>query len=73
MNRKPITIRLSTTEAAIYDSRDDVRTAELRRDVDARAHEILDAGDVSSVTFLHPQGFVAFYTEARRPSFGWYR
>ena len=32
--------------------------------IDARASEIIDAGDVSSVTVYHPSGFVAWYYEA---------
>jgi hypothetical protein len=72
MDRKPVTIRLTPGEAAIYDSRDDQAGAELRNEIDCRAIEIIGAGDVSSVTVNHPDGFTAWYYEA--PAFSeWYR
>jgi predicted RNA-binding Zn ribbon-like protein len=61
MDRKPLAIRLTADEAAVYDSRDDQAGAELRAEFDCRAAEIIDAGDVSSVTVHHPDGFVAWY------------
>ena len=73
MDRKPVSIRLTADEAAVYDSRDDQAGAELRATIDCRAAEIIDAGDVSSVTVNHPEGFTAWYYEAPNPTFGWYR
>ena len=61
MSRKPVTLTLSAAEAAVYDSRDDQAGAELRAEFDCRAVEIIDAGDVSSVTVNHPAGFVAWH------------
>jgi hypothetical protein len=68
MDRKPVTIRLTADEAAVYDSRDDQAGAELRATIDARAVKIIDAGDVSSVTVNHAAGFVAWYYEAPSPT-----
>jgi hypothetical protein len=73
MDRKPVCIRLTAAEAAVYDSRDDQAGAELRATIDDRAIAIIDAGDVSSVTVNHPAGFTAWYYEAPTPTFGWYR
>jgi len=73
MDRKPVTIRLTADEAAVYDSRDDRAGAELRATIDCRAIEIIGAGDVSSVTVYHPDGFTAWYYEAPTPACGWYR
>ena len=73
MERKPVCIRLTAEEAAVYDSRDDQAGAELRATIDCRAREIIDAGDVSSVTVVHPAGFTAWYYEALTPAYGWYR
>ena len=73
MSRKPVTLTLSADEAAVYDSRDDQAGAELRATIDERAAALIDAGDVSSVTVHHPDGFVAWYYEAPTPTFGWYR
>ena len=64
MDRKPVTIRLTSDEAALYDSRDDQAGAELRATVDERAAAIIGAGNVSSVTVNHPAGFCAWYYEA---------
>ena len=61
MNRKPVTYILSAAEAAVYDSRDDQAGAELRATIDERAAAIIDAGNVSSVTVNHPDGFVAWH------------
>ena len=61
MDRKPVTIRLTAIEAAIYDSRDDQAGAELRATIDCRAAEIIDRGNVSSVTVNHPDGFVVWH------------
>lgn len=68
MDRKPVTLTLSADEAAVYDSRDDAAGAELRATIDARAAEIIGAGDVSSVTVYHPAGFTAWYYEAPSPT-----
>jgi hypothetical protein len=73
MERKPVIYILSAAEAAVYDSRDDQAGAELRATIDCRAAEIIGAGDVSSVTVNHPDGFTAWYYEAPTPAFGWYR
>lgn len=73
MDRKPVTYTLSAAEAAVYDSRDDRAGAELRATIDERAALIIDAGNVSSVTVNHPDGFTAWYYEAPTPTFGWYR
>jgi hypothetical protein len=73
MDRQPVTIRLRADEAAVYDSRDDQAGAELRANIDARAVEIIDAGNVSSVAVYHPDGFTAWYYEAPTPACGWYR
>ena len=54
------TILLTPAESAVYDSRDDQAGAELRNEIDCRAREIIDAGDVSSVTVVHPAGFTAW-------------
>lgn len=73
MDRKPVTIRLTVDEAAVYDSRDDQAGAELRANIDERAAAIIYAGDVSAVTVYHPDGFVVWYYEAPTPACGWYR
>ena len=73
MDRKPVTYILSAAEAAVYDSRDDQAGAELRATIDERAAALIDAGDVSSVTVHHPDGFTTWYYEAPTPTFGWYR
>jgi hypothetical protein len=61
MDRKPVTIRLTADEAAVYDSRDDQAGAELRNEIDCRAAEIIDAGDTLSVSVYHPSGYVVWH------------
>lgn len=73
MDRKPITLTLTPTETAVYDSRDRVAVDALRNDIETRARATVAAGGVSSVSVYHPAGFVAVYVEARTPAFGWYR
>jgi hypothetical protein len=73
MDRKPVSLHLDQLEALLYDHGGDDRKADLRRDIDTRAREIIDAGGVSSVTVYHPAGFVAWYYENPKPAFGWYR
>jgi len=63
MSQKPDTLTLSAAEAAVYDSRDDQAGAELRATIDCRAVEIIGAGDVSSVTVNHPDGFTVWHYE----------
>jgi len=55
------TILLTPAESAVYDSRDDQAGADLRHDIDARAIDILRAGDTISVSVCHPDGFVAWH------------
>jgi len=68
MDRKPVTLTLTDTEAVVYDNGGDDRKAELRAAIDTRVRKIIDAGDVSSVTVYHPSGFVAWYYEAPSPT-----
>jgi hypothetical protein len=52
-------IRLTTEEAAVYDSGDDIAGRALARDLRARAHALL-RGSATHVEIVHPAGFIAW-------------
>lgn len=60
-------IRLTSEEAAVYDSGDDIAGRDLARTLETRARETLEAG-AWQVEIVHPAGFVAWIYD--RADFG---
>lgn len=55
------TIRLTPEEVIVLDSFDDVAGRALRHEIDARAVDILRAGDTLSVSVYHSAGYVVWH------------
>jgi hypothetical protein len=55
------TIRLTPEEEIVLDSSDAVAGCDLRREIDARAGDLLRAGDTLSASVYHSAGYVVWH------------
>ena len=61
MDRKPVTLTLSSDEAGIYDAGGDDARHEMAREYAATARALFAANNVSWLEVTHPDGFVVWY------------
>jgi hypothetical protein len=61
MDRKPLTLTLTDTEADVYDNGGDDARFAMAREYRAMVRELFAAGNVSWIEVNHPDGFTAWY------------
>jgi len=61
MDRKPLTLTLTNTEAATYDNGGDDARFAMAREYRAKVRGLFAAGGVSWIEVNHPDGFTAWY------------